>query len=321
MTSYFLEYKSLQDDLLQGRVDYTLSEDQEEVMEEKLEALWNKLSSEEMKRVKEELLSDNNRQTLYKRQQVTTEEIISKEEKVKEKRLTFVDKIAERYVEPPFMDVVRGGINAIPIVGSALDNIVANRGYRLQTNKILELIKELQDSFEKLDESSINNEYLTTDNFGYFVYDVFNKVAQERDLSKIKYFKNVFINGIAKDRKDDLVLEHALNILSNLSNAEIIVLKYFRKIWDENENDPTSTTINPAALMHEGVDKIDLGLPAKYLNITTIKSLVSKDFLMMTEAYTGLEKTWYWISDLGYQFIDLIMKLPNSEELKGTVVN
>ncbi len=114
-------------------------------------------------------------------------------------------------------------LNLIPFAGGTLASVISTNLNNIKLNKILSAIKLLM---EKVENSKIKVEDILTEEQAVELLDrTLSELGRTSNSEKIKYFKNLLTSSYTRDDVDFCGKELYLNILTNLSVAEILLLK------------------------------------------------------------------------------------------------
>lgn len=133
------------------------------------------------------------------------------------------------------IEIVSLAINAIPLVGGTISG-VANMYVKSRQNKRLnEFIIQLSTDLKCL-ENRINSNIANTEEFKYFVEDIFSTVEQCKQKEKINAFRCLFLNfSISAKPRYDEALE-ILDLVKRWQDRHIIILKILNDA-DEKTNE------------------------------------------------------------------------------------
>lgn len=117
-------------------------------------------------------------------------------------------------------------LNSNPITGfivSYIETVKARQAERKLT-RCMEMLECLRQDLEE-SQKNINEEYVKNDDFLDIFEQTVNYVANERNIDKRMYFKNILLNSIFKNTVDYDITEKYMNILSRLEKDDLIILK------------------------------------------------------------------------------------------------
>lgn len=117
-------------------------------------------------------------------------------------------------------------LNSNPITGfivSYIETVKARQAERKLT-RCMEMLESLRQDLEE-SQKNINEEYVKNDDFLDIFEQTVNYVANERNIDKRMYFKNILLNSIFKNTVDYDITEKYMNILSRLEKDDLIILK------------------------------------------------------------------------------------------------
>lgn len=117
-------------------------------------------------------------------------------------------------------------LNSNPITGfivSYIETVKVRQAERKLT-RCMEMLESLRQDLEE-SQKNINEEYVKNDDFLDIFEQTVNYVANERNIDKRMYFKNILLNSIFKNTVDYDITEKYMNILSRLEKDDLIILK------------------------------------------------------------------------------------------------
>jgi len=126
-----------------------------------------------------------------------------------------------------FMSALIASISLIPVVGSAINEVLFDRRSRIKQDRINSFVTELGKSVQKIDESKIDQEYLKSDEFSDIVESTFKKVSEFGTTTRIKRFKNILLNQTVR-KCESSIIETYLNIITTLSEKQLLLLEHYQ---------------------------------------------------------------------------------------------
>jgi len=213
------------------------------------------------------------------------------------------DEVSEGYSANEW---VRPLVQLIPYgVGSAIDSLLGDRGARIQMERLKAMLNGVRETVERISENNIDKDFINGDEFYFLCRDVFDAVGRERSRDKIRFFKNVFIRGITRPRKDLDVTSLYLGMLGELLEAEILLLGRIVSMTKEEKvhQIPVSRLLD-----------VDLGLKSTAANARFLDHLEQHHLIELREAYdSDLDEDSYEVSPFGWEFIEAVSELPEGD--------
>jgi len=126
-------------------------------------------------------------------------------------------KASERYGE---LILVRATVQAIPWVGGTLDTLLSSRGSKIQHERVIHFLGELDARLHQLEAVGETNE----EGFYDLMINVFDSVIRARSEKKRAYFAQLVTNQIAFARNWEDA-EMAASLLRDLTETHVAILK------------------------------------------------------------------------------------------------
>lgn len=134
-----------------------------------------------------------------------------------------------------------------PFVGGFLSEIVQGVIPNQRQDRVVEFIKDLCDRLERL-EYTVDN---LTDIFSNYAYGAFthkclNCVVNEVYDEKIKYYRELCINGLTVKEQELYRIERILKVFSEMDYYEILYLKFYHyaKFGNRTEQEKITNELN-----------------------------------------------------------------------------
>jgi hypothetical protein len=140
--------------------------------------------------------------------------------KEKHNEAGFVTKASAQYCDKFSL---RAAIQAIPILGSSLDTMLAGLGAKYQYQRLEHFIYDLRGKFEKLEHTNKLSSIEPSEELFDFMMQVFDQIIKVRSEKKRKLFANILVNQVRNDSHWDEV-ETASRLLSELNELHIKIL-------------------------------------------------------------------------------------------------
>lgn len=119
---------------------------------------------------------------------------------------------------------LKGGVGAIPIVGSLVAEIVGNVIPNQRVDRIVRFVQLLEERLGKLEAGPLR-EKLVRVHAVDILEDGFTQAARATSQERLEQIANVVANGIGADELDQAETKRMLWLLGQLNDAEIIILR------------------------------------------------------------------------------------------------
>ncbi len=145
------------------------------------------------------------------------------------KALEKIDKIVVKGSQKYYNSIdLRVLIKGLPHpVGGLLDNLLAYKGSKAIKERTDLLFEEIAESLRKLEESKIDKDFFNNEDAFYLFLKIYDSAIKCREKRKVRYFKNIFVNSIQKGKSDYYFKERFINIVNDLSELHIEILKLY----------------------------------------------------------------------------------------------
>lgn len=122
------------------------------------------------------------------------------------------------------ISVIKSALGAAPYVGTLLNEIVFNYRSRIKEKRLLEFVKQLEQSIAELQDNDINYEYLKSDEFSDILEEIFKKISTTSSSEKSARFKKILIGEMTATLHTDHKLTF-LDITNSITEKQIEILK------------------------------------------------------------------------------------------------
>ena len=116
-------------------------------------------------------------------------------------------------------------ITSIPYVGNYLDLFFSTKGQKIVQDRIMFLLDQLQSEVNKIDENSINKDFLESEEFFDLLIKTFEAAVRTKHHEKIQFYAKILLNSVINHNCIKYEPEDYLNILSELSLQELELAK------------------------------------------------------------------------------------------------
>jgi hypothetical protein len=129
-----------------------------------------------------------------------------------------VDRTVERYAS---VDLLRAGVQAIPLIGGAVDTILSGRAGRLQLARLDQFIKQLHVRLSDIEGAKVN---FDSDEFVDFMVACLEKASRARTPEKSQRFADIVATQVSQARPWDEA-DMATRLLADLEDIHMSILK------------------------------------------------------------------------------------------------
>ncbi|MDO6803959.1 hypothetical protein Q4595_16025 [Wenyingzhuangia sp. 1_MG-2023] len=119
------------------------------------------------------------------------------------------------------ISIIKSAVGEISLIGSALNEMIDYRS-KIKQKRLNKFIEILSEYFYKI--PNINIETIDSENFGDIFEYTINNVVKTGSEKKLHHFKNIIINQIINPTKKIELVEIYLELISKLTEEEIIIL-------------------------------------------------------------------------------------------------
>lgn len=132
------------------------------------------------------------------------------------------------------VSVLKSIFGAIPYGGALLDELFFEYNGRLKQNRLNKFIEILAENFTENTEIDLNN--IKTEDFSDLFESILRRVVQTKSKLKLLRFKDILITELKKLSESIELIDHYLDLISNLTEEEITILynhRFFTAKYEE----------------------------------------------------------------------------------------
>ncbi|WP_281239948.1 hypothetical protein [Flavobacterium praedii] len=132
------------------------------------------------------------------------------------------------------VSVLKSIFGAIPYGGALLDELFFEYNGRLKQNRLNKFIEILAENFTENTEIDLNN--IKTEDFSDLFESILRRVVQTKSELKLLRFKDILIAELKKPSESIELIDHYLDLISNLTEEEITILynhRFFTTKYEE----------------------------------------------------------------------------------------
>ncbi|MFP3599341.1 hypothetical protein [Chryseobacterium sp. SIMBA_029] len=114
-------------------------------------------------------------------------------------------------------------IQSIPYIGTPLNEILFEHRGRIKQERLNKFVQNLKDYLETVSESSINESYINSEEFGDIFESIIEKVGRTQNEEKLKRFRQILIKQISVPEKREYI-ESFLDVVSKITDKQFEIL-------------------------------------------------------------------------------------------------
>lgn len=122
------------------------------------------------------------------------------------------------------VSLTKGGIGAVPFVGSLIAEIVRNVIPNQRVDRIAEFVRLLGERFAKIEQDVLNAK-LIEPRVVDLLEDGFIQAARATTPDRLEHIANVVANGISAEQQAEAESKRMLWFLGHLDHAEVVILR------------------------------------------------------------------------------------------------
>lgn len=120
--------------------------------------------------------------------------------------------------------LIKSLFGAVPYIGTMLDEVFFEYRSRVRQERLNQFVEAFKEYIEVIDIGEIDIDNLKSEEFVDVLESILKSVANNRNKSKVEYFKKILANQIKQDSYNDFT-ETYLDIISKLNEIQIRILK------------------------------------------------------------------------------------------------
>lgn len=132
-----------------------------------------------------------------------------------------------------FNSMAKSVFSVIPYAGTAITELVFEYNGRIRQNRLNKFVEFLSEGFSNQNELDIEN--IKTEHFNDVFEAVIKRVFTTKSETKLKRFRDIIIKELKSQHSETELIEIYLELISILSEEEIIILNEHRH-FDKNYN-------------------------------------------------------------------------------------
>jgi hypothetical protein len=132
------------------------------------------------------------------------------------------------------VSVLKSIFGTIPYGGALLDELFFEYNGRLKQNRLNKFIEILAENFTKNTEIDLSN--IKTEDFSDLFESILRRVVQTKSELKLLRFKDILITELRKPSENVELIDHYLDLITNLTEEEITILynhRFFTTKYEE----------------------------------------------------------------------------------------
>ena len=132
------------------------------------------------------------------------------------------DQAAERYEEAWHL---RSAIQAIPYLGSVIDNIITGKIAAVQRERLQRFMDDLREDYSVLSEGKVDKDFLRSEEFIDLFVMTAERVARANGRSKVDALRNAFVNATTIDGSAGPLKEVVIRLVGDVTADHVRVLR------------------------------------------------------------------------------------------------
>lgn len=130
----------------------------------------------------------------------------------------------------------RALVNLVPYVGGSLDVLITTRHEELAKKRFELLIDGISERVTKLEESQINNKFLTSEEAHDLFFLSVEKSIRLNDTQRIKGIASIIVDSMRNDPESKINPMDAIIVIGEMSNQEAYVLSRIYYIFIQHSD-------------------------------------------------------------------------------------
>ncbi len=177
--------------------------------------------------------------------------------------------------------LLRASINALPFGGS-LDIMMTSGIQKKSQERYLYFIDELRNQFEKIKSDMVDYDYLDSEEFFDLYIETSNLVVKTRLQEKVKAYTKILTSSLTNGFKGKLKPEDILNIIKDLTENDIVLIKLISEYLNSDKLEYTNSTI---IFNHKILSEVSQEYSQDYILVGLLNLL--KNSLIIKDAITN----------------------------------
>ena len=133
------------------------------------------------------------------------------------------------------LTLLRAAIAAIPYIGGPIDILLSSKASKITQRRLGEFIDFVTAEMAKLDQQTIDREFIESEEFYDLLMKAFDRSIRTRSTEKKRVYARILRAGVESGGADSTTAEDYLDIVAELSEAEIVIA---RKLYDRMRLNP-----------------------------------------------------------------------------------
>lgn len=215
----------------------------------------------------------------------------------------------ERVARQGAIGMLRSALGAVPFVGTLLNEALFDVRSRIKQERLEEFITKLAEELDRLGQSAVDAEYLSTDEFSDRLEDILVRVSRQRHEERRQRLRQVLLRALGGERAVDFE-PMFLSVVDETTEDELGVLTRFIKYGREARKRAADEPPLEIGAISYDVDQIDGFAPSEFRLL--VQSLVRRGLLFDDSHGRWTTPPWTFVkpTDLGLEFADWLEGLP-----------
>lgn len=224
--------------------------------------------------------------------------------------MSLKQKAIKKYIDISDNLIIRTNIQLIPGVGGAIDTLVFHKAGQIKERRLNQLIESLQQQFETIQDSTLDKNYIHSEDFLWLIEKTFLSYISESKQKKREYYKDLLVNSCLSSFSS-FDKELLFRLLENTSMFHISLLITIGKSMNKQGMFNTSVFSEYKFKLPELFSHLNLlvssGFVFKYTHVN-----MEKD----GDEYHAATHDTYTMTTLGKELLSLINEIHKSPDDK-----
>jgi hypothetical protein len=135
---------------------------------------------------------------------------------------------ARRASKEVLISSIKSAFGMVPVIGTALDQIVFEYGNRIKAARLERFIEHLSAKVQHIDEAKLNHEYLLSEDFYDITQNIVDKAFRSKSSIKHQMLAQILLDSINQTVEiDESLTDVFINYVDSLKPIQIKMLLYF----------------------------------------------------------------------------------------------
>jgi len=163
----------------------------------------------------------------------------------------------------------------VPIIGWGLNEVIFDRRSRVKQDRVNRFSELLSEYMETVSESTIDLEYLKSNEFGDIFESVIHRIMQTDNEFKLKRFRDILIGNLITPNRSEFT-ETFLDLTTRLNESQIQILERYARLEQKVKTNFDIISDQTTLLQESDTKLIELKQKAQDGIITPNESIASQ---------------------------------------------